>query len=128
MKVHSIEHISTRLEEIQTILESHYDNDSGNILSDRMTLISAYMAESGKLLGDAKYHYQTKLESEMMRLIKDLLPEYSSANMQNTFIKSLCKDESWLVNIADRVNASCTHQLDSMRSQLSYLKSLPQSN
>lgn len=124
MIIHSAHHIETRLETIQSYLESAYSNEEGHIVHQRIGEVSAYMAESGKLLGDAKYHLQSKLESELMRLIKDLLPDYSSSTLQNAFVRSLCKEESRLVNYADRINATCTHQLDAMRTQLSYLKSL----
>jgi hypothetical protein len=124
MKVHDSMHITARLEAIQTVLEAAYDGDDGHVIMSRLTLVSAYMAESGKLLADAQYHYQARMQTEMMQLIRDLLPDYTSASAQNAFVKSLCKEELRLVQTADRVNASCTHQLDSMRSQLSYLKML----
>jgi len=125
MQTHSIDHIKQRYEHIQNILEAHYDTDDGNIISNRLQEVGAYMAESGKLKGDAEYHFREKLRSELLRLLKDLLPEYSSANMQNAFIKSCANEEATLITLVDRLNASCTHQIDSMRSQLSYLKSLP---
>lgn len=124
MVVHTAQHIEERLGVIQDCLEAKYDSDEGSTIVDRISTISAYMAESGKLLGDAKYHLQSKMQSELMNLVKNLLPEYASSTLQNSFVKALCKDESKLVNIADRINASCVHQLDAMRSQLSYIKSL----
>ncbi len=125
MTPHSITHIKERLTFIQGILEATYDNDDGNILSNRLTEIGAYMAEAGKLKGDAEFHYREKLRSQLLKDIKELIPEYASANLQNTFVKSCANEEATLVTYADRVNASCTHQIDSMRSQLSFLKSLP---
>lgn len=122
MKIHPIEHIKERLEFIQEILEAHYDGEEGDIVSGRLQQISTYMAESGKLKADADYHYHAKLNSEIMKAIKDLLPDYSSASLQNQFVKSLCKEESHLATFADRVNRSCTHQIEVMRSQLSYIK------
>jgi hypothetical protein len=123
MIIHTPEHIETRLSEIQAFLESTYDADEPTTLSHRITEVSIYMAEAGKLLGDAKYHLQDKMYSDLMHLIREQLPDYASANLQNAFVKSLCKDENRLVNYADRINATCTHQLDAMRTQISYLKS-----
>lgn len=125
MQIHPIEHIKERIEFIQSVLVAHYDTDDGNIISNRLQEIGAYMAEAGKLKGDAEYHYREKLRSELLKLLKDILPEYSSANMQNAFIKSCANEEATLITLVDRLNASCTHQIDSMRSQLSFLKSLP---
>jgi hypothetical protein len=125
MKIHSLEHIVARCEAIQLILEAHYDNDQGNILNDRITLINALMAESGKLVGDSNFHYKTKLKSDIMETLKSFIPDYTSASVQNNLVKSLCATEESIFINAQRINASCTHQLDAMRSQLSYLKSLP---
>lgn len=123
--IHPIGHIQSRLEFIQLVLESDYASDDGNMISDRLAELGAYMAEAGKLKADAEFHYREKLNSELMTAIKDLLPEYSSATLQNNFIKSLANEEATLVTFADRVNRSCTHQLSSMITQLSYLKNLP---
>lgn len=125
MQPHPLTHIETRLDFIQSYLEAQYDGDDGNILSQRLQEVGAYMAESGKLKADAEYHYHAKLNSEIMRSIKDLLPDYSSATLQNKFVQSLAKEESRLVTLADRVNRTATHQIESMRTLLSYIKSLP---
>ncbi|HRH83616.1 MAG TPA: hypothetical protein PK210_05200 [Bacteroidia bacterium] len=124
MKIHTFDHIATRLQEIQNVLEAEYDGDEGNVLMDRLTKISTYMAESGKLKADAEYHYNSKLSSEIMRAFKDLIPEYTSATVQNAWVKSLAKDELQLLTLAERVNRSATHQIDCMRTQLSYIKGL----
>jgi hypothetical protein len=125
MQIHSIEHIKERLTVIQSILEAHYDSDDGHLLNQRLTEISAYMAESGKLKADAKFHYISKMKSEIMGTILKLIPDYTSSTVQNTLLKSLAAEEAQLVEFADRVNATSTHQVDAMRSQLSYIKSLP---
>lgn len=125
MNLHSIEHIQQRLDFIQGILEAHYDSDDGNILSTRLQEVGAYMAEAGKLKADSEHHYNDKLQSEIMKFLKDQMPDYTSATLQNKFINSLASELKYLVTYADRVNRSCTHQLEVMRTQLSYIKSLP---
>ena len=120
--IHPIDHILQRLEFLQTMLEAHYNADEGHALVDRLTDIGGYMAESGKLKADAEFHFNDKLNSEILRMIRELLPEYTSASVQNAFCKSLAKEEAYLVTFADRVNRTCTHQVEAMRSQLSYVK------
>lgn len=122
--IHPLDHILQRLEFIQTVLESPYSAEEGNILNQRMQDVSIYMAEAGKLKADAQFHYKQVLKSETIKAIKDLIPEWSSAKVQNAVIEGLAAHEFRIVTFAERVNASCTHQLDVMRSQLSYLKSL----
>lgn len=124
MTPHTIDHIRTRLTFIQSYLEAQYDHDEGHAIAARLTEVSAYMAESGKLLADAKYHLQATMQSELVKLVKNMLPDYSSSTLQNAFVRSICKEENLLVNAADRINASCVHQIDAMRTQISYLKSL----
>jgi hypothetical protein len=104
------------------MLEAHYNADEGHALVDRLTDIGGYMAESGKLKADAEWHYHAKINAEIMRMIRELLPDYTSASVQNAFCKSLAKEEAHLVSFAERVNRTCTHQVEAMRSQLSYVK------
>ena len=92
---------------------------------NRLQELGAYMAESGKLKADMEFHYNEALNKELMQMIKGLLPEYSSASVQNKFMKSLAREESRILLIADRINRSCTHQIELMRTQLSFIKSLP---
>jgi len=121
---HTIEHIEERLNFIQSVLESPYSSEDGNLLNSRMHDVSIYMAEAGKLKADAQWHYKQLMRSEVIKCLKDLIPEWSSAKVQNAVIEGLAAHEYRIVTFAERVNASCTHQLDVMRSQLSYLKSL----
>lgn len=122
--IHPLEHILQRLEFIQTVLESPYSAEEGNILNQRMQDVAIYMAEAGKLKADAQFHYKQVMKSEAIKCLKELIPEWSSAKVQNAVIEGLAAHEFRIVTFAERVNASCTHQLDVMRSQLSYLKSL----
>lgn len=118
--------IEDRLNEIQAILEAQYDSDNGTIINERLTLISALMAESGKLLADITYIYETELKQGIIEVLKDI-PDYTSASVQNSLIKTLCAKTHRSVILADRINRSCVHQIDTMRTQLSYLKTLIQS-
>lgn len=125
MNLHTVDHIKTRLEFMQGYLEAHYDSDDGHMLSARLQELGAYMAESGKLKADMEFHYNEALNKELIQMIKGLLPEYSSASVQNKFMKSLAREENRILLIADRINRSCTHQIELMRTQLSFIKSLP---
>jgi len=124
MNLHTVEHIKTRLEFMQGYLESHYDSDDGHMLSNRLQELGAYMAESGKLKADMEFHYHEQLQKELMVLMSQL-PTFASATLQNKFIKSLAREENRILLIADRINRSCTHQIELMRTQLSFIKSLP---
>lgn len=121
--IHPTDHIEQRLAIMQSYLESHYDGDEGHVLINRLTEVSAMMAESGKLLADAEYHRNGKMVSEIITALREKFPEYTSATVQNKFINSVASYEQWLVTYADRVNRTATHQVDAMRTQLSFIKS-----
>lgn len=118
--------IEERLNEIQSILEAGYDSDNGNIINERLTLISTLMAESGKLLADATLVYEIELKKGILEVLTHI-PDYTSASVQNSLVKTLCANNHKVVILADRINRACVHQIDTMRTQLSYIKTLIQS-
>lgn len=82
--------------------------------------LSSHMARSGKLLADAKYHFNAAMKSEVMAVLRENAKVANvSHTATNAIIKSLCKNEQYLVDWADRVNATSTHQLDWCRTLIS---------
>lgn len=108
--------IEAELEEIQTFLEVTQSEDITEAIY-RGNELAVYMARSGKLLADAKIHRDEKLNSEVMQNIKKLIS--LPASLANKFIDTLTRDENHLVNWADRVNASCSRQLEWCRTIIS---------
>lgn len=108
--------IEAELEEIQTFLEVTQSEDITEAVY-RGNELAVYMARSGKLLADAKIHRDEKLNSEVMQNIKKLIS--LPASLANKFIDTLTRDENHLVNWADRVNASCSRQLEWCRTIIS---------
>lgn len=85
--------------------------------------LNSYMARSGKLLADAKFHLNNAMKSEIMEVLRQNAKMNNvSHTATNALIKSFCKDEQYLVDWADRVNATCTHQLDWCRTLISKAK------
>lgn len=124
MKLHSMDHISERLEVIQTFLESPYDAE-GSILMDRLAQLDAYNAEAGKFVADANKHLADRLKSEFILKSKDLAERIMTPTLINKWVKTLAADEEYLCKWSDRVNRACVHQIESMRTQISYIKNLP---
>jgi len=116
----SLELIQDSLIEIQSYLEQPYDADNGAIIVEPAGILEGYIALSGKLLADAKWHYNEMFNSEFVKTIKDVSKYQASTT--NLYLKTLCKDHQYLVDWADRLNASCTHQLDFSRTLISKLK------
>ena len=106
--------------EIQAELEKEYDADNGNAIVERAKRIEGYMALSGKMLADAKYHYNAIFESSFVAAIKANVGV--SPSTLNKYLDSIVKDYQYLVDWSERINRSCTHTLEFSRTLISKLK------
>lgn len=112
----------TEAKEIQNYLEITMSDDPQEVVQ-RGNDLMAYLARTAQMLADAKLILAKKRKSEAMQLVRDLLADQKlSAKVQNTFIDGLCSEEQHLVDWIERLNATCTHQMDWCRSIVSKLK------
>ena len=82
-----------------------------------------HIARSGKLLADAKHHLNTKMKFEVFDALKNTAKQAGATSKAvNKIIDSLCADEQYVVDWADRINRAATHQLDWLRSIISKAK------
>ena len=114
-----IEDIKFELEAIQQFLEISISEDM-NEVEQRGNELTVYMARSGKLLADAKYHRDEKLKSAIVEELKKILQLAPST--ANKYIDALTKEENYLVSWSERVNRTCTHQIDWCRTLISKAK------
>ncbi len=85
--------------------------------------LAVHIARSGKLLADAKHHLNVKMKSDVFETLKSTAKQAGATSKAiNKIIDSLCADEQYLVDWAERINRSATHQLDWLRSLLSKAK------
>ena len=85
--------------------------------------LAVYIARSGKLLADAKYHLDTKLKQEVFDALKTTAKQAGATSKAvNKIIDSLCADEQYAVTWAERINRAATHQLDWCRTLVSRAK------
>ena len=114
-----IEDIKFELEAIQQFLEISISEDMAEV-EQRGNELTVYMARSGKLLADAKYHRDEKLNSAIVEELKKILQLAPST--ANKYIDALTKEENYLVSWSERVNRTCTHQIDWCRTLISKAK------
>ena len=114
-----IEDIKFELEAIQQFLEISISEDM-NEVEQRGNELTVYMARSGKLLADAKYHRDEKPNSAIVEELKKILQLAPST--ANKYIDALTKEENYLVSWSERVNRTCTHQIDWCRTLISKAK------
>ena len=110
--------LSTELETSPDDLQTHADE-----VYEKGKVTNTYMARSGKLLADAKYHLNEVLKSDILiSLISQMEGTHLSASAQKEFIRSAATYNTYLVDLADRVNRTCVHQIEWYRSVLVKLR------
>jgi len=108
--------------EIQAYLDIVCSNNPEE-LADRISQLMSYMARSGEMLAKAKRLLRSRKSEEIRNTIMAVAKaERLSASVQNALLDSVCEQEAFLAEWLDRVNKSCTHQIEGLRSLLSYEK------
>ena len=97
--------------------------------TERGSVLCEYMARSGKCLADAKYHLAEKKKHFIVGELSKLLDLFSySATTQRELIANCCGDLERMVTWFDRINRTCTHQVDWIRTLISKEKAEMQMN
>ena len=87
------------------------------ILED-LRFSTGYLARTAELVADAEYYLNVRrgeVAHENSELTATILREVSAKD---------CATEQRIYRLAERINATLTHRIDSLRSQLSYEKML----
>ncbi|HQG58652.1 MAG TPA: hypothetical protein PLM44_02340 [bacterium] len=109
-------------DEMQKYLELEYPYTVTEII-ERIKILSGYMARSGAMLADARKLYRRKVSSEIANTIIKIAKEnYLSAKAQNALVSAIAEDEAFLVDKLERINRTCVHQIEALRTILSFEK------
>ena len=85
--------------------------------------LAVYIARSGKMIADAKYHLNTAKKDEVLDVLREKAKNAkATSKATNALIDSICKEEQYLVDWCERLNRSATHQLDWCRTLISKAK------
>ncbi len=107
---------------IQDYLDVTVSSDPAELV-DRIATLMTYMARSGEMLAQAKKLLRSRKTSEISKTIISIAKEqFLSATVQNALLDSICEEEAYMVDWIDRINRTCTHQIEGLRSLLSYEK------
>lgn len=115
-----IEMIRREAEDIQIILERPNDTQDINAMVLRLDHLGVYYARSGQLLSEVvgmRDAAVAKLFHDEKETILSLSPSLAT-KLVNSAAAELNALEKWL----DRINASCKHQCDNIRTMVSYEK------
>lgn len=123
MLITQFHELQTEAQAVQDFLEEEIQDDI-NILSERGSLLSNYIARTGKMLADAKYHLNRAQGDKAIEVIEKIFGQELklSAKVQNAFIEGLVKEEQYLVNWIERLNKTATHQIEWCRTLISKAK------
>ena len=113
-----IEKITSEIIEIAEFCNCWYNN--GNELSERITVLNTYLARSAVLQTEAQFIYDNSLAKETEKLMGH--EELSATTIKN-LVTGRTSTEKKMLLLCERINRTLVHQIDSLRSQLSYLKS-----
>lgn len=112
--------IQQEAQQIQEYLDIECSDNPEEVL-DRIRAIMPYISRTAYLLAEAKKAYRRKKATEIGETIVKIAKEqFLSAKAQNALLDSIAEDEAYLVDWLDRLNAAATHQVDALRSILSY--------
>lgn len=95
--------------------------DEPSQIIEQLMVAESVMVNSGKLLADAKYWLNETMQSETIATLKQLAKsdKLITTTAVNQIIKSLCKQQQYLVDWSERINRSATHRADYCRSIMS---------
>jgi len=114
--------MKTEAQEIQNYLDITVSSDPAELVS-RISILMTYMSRSGEMLAKAKRELRNKKTTEISKTILKIAKENClSATVQNALLDSICEEEAFMVDWLERINRTCTHQIDGLRSLLSYEK------
>lgn len=120
--MNTIERIRKEATEIQEYCEIVCSENPDEI-QERIRILTSYLARTAFMLKESKLLLRRKKSLEIGETIIKIAKEnYLSAKAQNALIDCIANEENELVDWLDRLNATCTHQIDAMRSLLSYEK------
>ncbi|MEN6569036.1 MAG: hypothetical protein ABFC18_03385 [Rikenellaceae bacterium] len=109
-------------QKIQDYLDINVSSEPAE-LTERIATLMSYMSRSGEMLAKAKKILRAKKTAEISKTIINIAKEQClSASVQNALLDSICEEESYMVDWIERINRACTHQIDGLRSLLSYEK------
>lgn len=95
-------------------------SDDVNEMIGRISVLNVYMARSGKMLADAIETREKAIQGVYAEHGKSIAK--MPATVANKFIDSQVSEENKIVKWLDRINATCKHQSDNLRTLISYAK------
>lgn len=105
---------------IQGYLDTTCSENPEEVL-EKIRVIMPYISRTAFMLAEAKKALRAKKSDEIQAQICEIVNlQFLSAKVQNALLDSIAKEEAYMVDWLERLNAAATHQVDALRSILSY--------
>lgn len=115
----SLEELYKQAEEIFAFLKEEVSTDDIEVAIQRGHELAAFMANTGKMLADARYHKDKAMRESVIFQLKDSKRSNLPASVLNELIKSEVKDYSYLVNWIEQLDKEVKYHLEWLRSVVS---------
>lgn len=106
-------------EKIYAYLKQEVHTDDIEVAVKRGHELGAYMANTGKMLADARYHKDKATRESVLFQLKDAKRSGLPASVLNELIKAETKDLNYLVNWIEQLDKEVKYQLDWLRTVVS---------
>ena len=114
----TIAELGTELEKYYKYVKASYNEEDGNLLNKRITYCNGIIARSSEMLSWAQYY----LDQARGEVATEIANQHT-ATVFREVLNARTANETRLCKLTERLNSTVKHQLDGLRSQLSYLKS-----
>lgn len=108
--------------EIHAVLKIRMVGDDPAAYVTRANELVSWMANTGKMLADARYHRDKAVKSSTMNLLKDGNLIKLPASTINELIKGENASLNYLCNWIEQLDKEVKHNLDLLRTLISYAK------
>lgn len=119
MTITPLEDLEREVDDIEGYLQE-VPPDDPDLVIERGNELSVFIARTGKMLADAKYHQDGAIaDSIVYNLGKQA---GCPASILKQLVEASCKRHNLLVNSIERLNRAAIHQLDWLRTVVSKAK------
>lgn len=126
MREYTLEFLNTKAEKMFDYLSRPLPEigSDGYIdeLVSRLNFLNKCMVESGEYKSAAEYKIEVVIDGEIGAKIEEIMDGKLTASTINMWVKTKAKDWNRLKNAFDRINSASVHQIDAIRTILSWEK------
>lgn len=119
--IQTLEHLFILSQAIHDFLKMEVSDEIEGCIK-RGHELTAYMANTGKMLADAKYHRDQEIRNSALLSLKDSKRCGLPASTLNELIKADCKEINYLVNWIEQLDKEAKYQLEWLRTVVSKQK------